>query len=267
MSLVVVKTACAPLRRDASDASEMVSELLLGESAEVLESTGRWHRVRCTHDGYEGWISVAQVHQASERQEKEWLRLQDEPRYGSETFILMNSRGDRLPVLIGSVLPAETGGVFKFPFGSYRRQNPASSENKASAGVREAAMLYLGAPYLWGGRSCYGVDCSGFIQVVFRFAGICLPRDASQQIGYKECHSTRIENARELDLVYFRFDNGNVSHVGIYLGDGLLIHASGDVHIDQLDAGKRNSSEYAFNERLAAHICGIQTLIEPPLPE
>lgn len=252
---IIVKTATAPLRSAHSESSEMVSQLLLGETAEVLEKKERWLRVRCSHDAYEGWLSITQIHELTEHERTEWEANGLRSRSSSRLFKAVNSRGDVLPVPFGSVVHEKEPGMLKFPFGEFIATEQRAPEKRS---FLDMARFFIGTPYLWGGRSELGIDCSGFVQILFLVMGKQIPRDASQQIKVKQCHSTKLEDAEPGDLIYFSFDGKNVVHVGIYIGDGLLIHASGDVHIVNLDASKRKTSPFAFNERLSKHICGVQ---------
>ncbi|MCH8556494.1 MAG: C40 family peptidase [Balneolia bacterium] len=257
MAHIIIKTATAPLRSADSESSEMVSQLLLGETAEVLETKERWVRVRCSHDKYEGWLSITQIHELTEQEVTGWVAYGLSSRSTNRLFKAVNSRGDVLLVPFGSVIHEPEPGLLKFPFGEFIATEQRAPEKRS---FLEMARFFSGAPYLWGGRSELGIDCSGFVQVLYQAMGVQIPRDASQQIHAKECHSIKLEDAEPGDLIYFSFDGKNVVHVGIYIGDGLLIHASGDVHIDNLDASKRKTSPFAFNERLSKHICGVQRL-------
>ena len=116
--------------------------------------------------------------------------------------------------------------------------------------IIEFAKMYLGAPYLWGGRSPLGIDCSGFVQIVFKMAGLILPRDASQQVSHGEAVNF-IHEARKGDLAFFGNDEGNIVHVGILIDNSHIIHASGRVRIDMIDhQGIFNDEEKQYTHRL-----------------
>jgi len=221
------------MRKEMSHRSEQISQLLFGETYEQLQTQGGWLRVKCTYDGYEGWIDESQHFELNER---DYLNIS-----GSEAGIALElvnsavSSNYSVPVLAGSSLPFFDGMNFKIAKEKFIYNGQAIQADAKSAAVFErVALRYVNAPYLWGGRSPFGIDCSGFTQIVFKFVGIPLLRDAYQQAGQGSVVNF-IEEAQPGDLAFFANDEGHIVHVGIILKDSRVIHASGKVRIDKID--------------------------------
>ncbi len=225
-----------PCRFEPSDKSEMVTQLLFGETFEIIKQEGKWLQIRITLDGYECWID-----------EKQYLPLTPElfdresvfPATCSADLVdLVTKTADNTltPVLAGSTLPSYEHGkltVGEEAFSFDGEITHPLSENIPTL-VAEYATVFLNAPYLWGGRSVFGIDCSGFTQVVFKMAGIKLKRDAYQQAEQGTTLSF-IEEAQTGDLAFFDNEEGKIIHTGIVLSTGKIIHASGKVRVDKLD--------------------------------
>ncbi|MGE3825539.1 MAG: C40 family peptidase, partial [Bacteroidia bacterium] len=151
-------------------------------------------------------------------------------------LVTKTSDNSLTPVIAGSTLPAyEHGKLYvgdeEFSFDG-EITHPLSDSIPAL--VSEYATVFLNAPYLWGGRSVFGIDCSGFTQVVFKMAGIQLKRDAYQQ-AEQGITLSFVEEAQTGDLAFFDNEEGKIVHTGIVLSQGKIIHASGKVRIDKLD--------------------------------
>jgi hypothetical protein len=225
-----------PCRKDTSDRSEMVTQLLFGEYFEILEEFKTWIRVRSGIDGYEGWIDAKQYIPIS-KDTFNSLKKQA-PSYVADIVSIITDPVESIsfPITIGCLLPSLKGKEFSVEKKKYMYQgNVMSPGNKVKRSkLVEDAFTFLNAPYLWGGRTPLGIDCSGFTQMVYRLNGIHLKRDASQQAEQGEALSFP-EEAEAGDLAFFDNEAGHITHVGIVLDDGQIIHASGKVHVDKFD--------------------------------
>ncbi len=217
---IILETA-VPVRLESSDKSEMLNQLLFGETYIVVKELEKWVHIQSKHDNYEGWIDRKQ-HTAFE------ISKIQQSRFSSDFNELIHENRGKVRVLPASAIPDEN--VLKgFGFSTVEIQiDPVP--------LKGACDLFMNAPYLWGGRSPYGIDCSGFTQLVFRLQGIKLPRDASQQVNLGE-QVTFIDEAIEGDLAFFDNEDGAIVHVGIIMGSDLktVIHASGRVREDTID--------------------------------
>jgi hypothetical protein len=232
----VCNLALVPLRTDPSDKSEMCSQLFFGDCFIFIETGEKWSRVICNYDDYEGWID-----------NKQYLMISDTEYYGLSNLnlvlglsaihvILKSDTSEPLNLLAGTIIPHTVDNYFYLGETRYNFEGQVHKPNinEFLTSVYEAAMFYLNAPYLWGGRSIFGIDCSGFTQMVFRQFGIRLKRDAWQQAEQGELLGF-IQEARAGDLAFFDNDEGRITHVGIMLDNNRIIHASGMVRIDAID--------------------------------
>jgi cell wall-associated NlpC family hydrolase len=237
--LTVVATA--PLRKEASDRSEMVSQALFGEHLEVLEKQEKWALVRLQNDGYEGWMDTKQFALLS----ADW----------SGTLLTApitrcsSANGDSIVLPAGAIVPADV-----------KPEIPQPGRTGSDADIMDCAREFLNAPYLWGGRTIMGIDCSGFTQLVMALNGIQLPRDAYQQAELGETVSF-LEETQTGDLAFFDNAEGRIIHVGLILRDasqqGLVIHASGKVRIDVIDHQgifNRDSGQYTHQLRIVKRL-------------
>lgn len=223
-----------PIRAEASDKSEILSQLLFGDCFEILELTDKWVNIRTCFDNYEGWIDSKQFTQINS-----CLLQSDEPALmlGLRPYheVTKLSTGEKLFLVAGSSVPKPLNS--KFFLGTEEYQLHSDSIVSAAdfdLSVIEYAKFYLHAPYLWGGKSLFGIDCSGLTQVVFKLLGKKLKRDAWQQAEQGEVVNF-LQEARAGDLAFFDNAEGRVTHVGIMLNEQHIIHASGRVKIDPID--------------------------------
>ncbi|MDH5413071.1 MAG: C40 family peptidase [Flavobacteriaceae bacterium] len=222
-----------PLRLEANDRSEMVSEVIFGDHFEVTEKSKQWVKIKLSYDGYEGWIDKKQcltIHEAY------YNKLSKEPQILSNELVdfIEDEKGILIPILLGARLPFYKNKTIDLNGKKYTFEGDISKRSKPKSEIINTAFKFLNAPYLWGGKTLFGLDCSGFTQMVYKINGRELLRDASQQASQGEVLSF-IEESEPGDLAFFDNDEGNIIHVGIILANNYIIHASGMVRVDRLD--------------------------------
>jgi len=227
----ICNLAIVPLRLEPNDRSEMTSQVLFGEHFKILERTDKWSRIEMGFDNYTGWIDNKQFRAISE---SDYTKLAATPPVLNADLLEYIATPDNhlLSIPIGSsvtFLDTPTLNKDNFVFEGLKASGITGKQN-----IVQTAFMYLHSPYLWGGRTPFGIDCSGFVQIVYKLNGYDLLRDASQQATQGEALSF-IEESEPGDLAFFDNEEGRIIHVGIIMEDNHIIHAHGKVRIDRLD--------------------------------
>jgi hypothetical protein len=255
MRLGISDLSIIPVRVEPSEKAEMLSQILFGEKYEILETREKWAYIKMIFDGYTGWIDLKMLLELPDNMPD------DTDNYMCvETFNLVNRAdtwGNKL-LVPGSNLPYfnNSSKEFKIADIDYILSeripdiNPNESERERLIGY---ALKYFNSPYLWGGRTPYGIDCSGLIQIVYKLINICLPRDASQQVSIGDT-LLFVDEAQPGDLAFFGDEDGHITHVGMIWKHHKIIHASGRVRIDNID------QEGIYNEEMKRYTHKLRTI-------
>lgn len=217
----------SPVRATNADTAEIVTQLLFGEIFTAHEVKQSWCRITTFNDHYEGWIDIKHAHFLSEKEVKKWNDMAI-PQL-ELTRELKTPWGNQI-ISRGAFIPFDNRAQFNI--GAEEFELTSTTPFQKPLYPYELALEYLNTPYLWGGKSPFGIDCSGLTQMVYRFYDYNLPRDASQQveIGREVEYNDILEN----DLAFFENEAGKITHVGIIGEDQTIIHAAGRVRVDVL---------------------------------
>jgi cell wall-associated NlpC family hydrolase len=236
-----------------SEKSELTDQLLFGDYFRILERKKDWSFIKSEFDGYNGWINNSN-HIIALSEEEFNQGLESSKFVVNQPFLRVSRKNEQLPFHIpgGSLLSYWDKNSSAFQNGKeiFSAESLSIKEDETRAGLIHYANQYLGAPYLWGGKSIFGIDCSGFTQIIFKMAGISLKRDSSEQVEQGSPVNFLAESKKG-DLAFFDNDEGKITHVGIIMEDGKIIHASGRVRTDKLDhQGIYNEEEKRYTHKL-----------------
>ena len=224
MILGICNLSIVPVRIVDSDKSEMINQLIYGDIIEILEEKEKWVKIKSVFDDYIGWIDKKQYFKIDNNIS---VNL-DKPVYSVDLVeFIENNNNELVTIPIGSDISNISLMNHKFD-GKY------ISGKKDRNSIVNTALSFLNSPYLWGGKTPFGIDCSGFTQMVYKINGYNLFRDANDQANQGETLSF-IEESEAGDLAFFNNDQGDIIHVGIILENNHIIHASGKVRIDRID--------------------------------
>lgn len=222
----------SPMRAEPSHRSEMVSQQLFGEKSFVIERSAGWVKIQLRYDGYQGWVQQSHVVQIDDD-----IYNKNEKGLTSEWINEVDYNGHIMYVPMGSSVSAFKNGM------AFWRKNSVHFKGKTwdpeeiklnPKLIKQIAFKFLNTSYLWGGKSVFGIDCSGYAQMVFKFLNIYLPRDAWMQAEQGETVNF-LQEAHCGDLAFFDNEEGKIIHVGILLNENEIIHSSGKVRIDKID--------------------------------
>ena len=224
MILGICNLSIVPVRIEDSDKSEMINQLIYGDIIEILEEKEKWVKIKSVFDDYIGWID-----------KKQYFKIDDnitldlnKPVYSIDLVeFIENNNNELVTIPIGS-------DVSNISLMNHKFDGKTISGKNNRNYIVSTALSFLNSPYLWGGKTPFGIDCSGFTQMVYKINGYKLSRDAKDQANQGETLSF-IEESEAGDLAFFNNDQGDIIHVGIILQNNHIIHASGKVRIDRID--------------------------------
>lgn len=224
----ICQVSIAPIRAAASDESEIVTQLLFGDYVQIKEEGKPWIKIYFSKDDYEGYMDFKQLAYVSKEEFESDSAINH--KVVNNGVLSINGPLGLQQLIAGSCLPNYSNGKFSFANANYSLNEPLQELTDTFV---QTALRYLNSPYLWGGKGIFGIDCSGFTQIVAKIHGKELPRDASRQV--KTGTSIDYSDRKIGDLMYFINTKGIVHHVGIITAINEVIHASGHVRIDTFD--------------------------------
>ncbi|MBU2973481.1 MULTISPECIES: C40 family peptidase [Zobellia] len=231
------------VRVNADETSEMVSQLVYGEHFKVLERRKAWSRIRLAFDKFEGWVNNHQMTLISEETYKS-IESSKNVSYTSDLISFVETENSvLLPVILGST--TSNCSILSHTF-----DGKCNGNKKDKSQIIQTALLYLNAPYLWGGKTPFGIDAAGFTQMVYKVNGYRLLRKAADQSGQGHALSF-IEETEAGDLAFFDNNEGEIYHVGIIMENNYIIHVDGKVRIDRIDhTGIFNNETGSYTHKL-----------------
>jgi cell wall-associated NlpC family hydrolase len=230
-----------PIRSQADDTAEMISQLLYGEHFKILEQRKYWSKIRSAFDKCEGWTHNSQITSIEENLYEE-LENSIIPNYTVDLVSYVEAdKNNLIPIVIGS--------IYNSLFNHAHEGNLLSNKQDKSKLIH-TALLYLNTPFLWGGKTPFGIDAPGFTQMVYKINGYGLLRNASEQATQGNALSF-IEESEAGDLAFFDSNEGIIDHVGIIMDNNYIIHVHGKVRIDRIDhTGIFNNDTKTYTHKL-----------------
>ena len=234
----IVLHSVVPVRSEANEGSEQLTQLLFAETVDILEEKPRWIRIKNDADGQIGWVDFKMLTKLSDSESDLVAKADKSARVMMPmAYAVSENNGQTIPLTAGTCLPNYKDGRFEV-LGVGFRIDPSMVADKSlemtTEKIMEVVRFFLNVPYLWGGKSALGMDCSGFTQIIHSLFGHQLLRNASEQVT-QGIPVKSLKNAQTGDLAFFDHEDGKISHVGLILDSERIIHCSGRVKVEKLD--------------------------------
>lgn len=223
-----------PVRKENNEQSEMLTQLLFGDTFQIINENKDWTFIKVITDNYEGWINSNCITKITNEYFEEINKNDDYITQNIFENILLNNSNDIIRVPFGSILPNFNNRNNSFTLNNNKYKLISDSELKQNNNIIDLAKQFLNSPYLWGGKNPFGIDCSGFTQLIYKTQRKFIPRDANQQVNIGETINF-MSDTQAGDLAFFDNEEGLITHVGIVLTQNEIIHSSIKVRIDKLD--------------------------------
>lgn len=249
MKLGICPLSIIPLRKEPSDKSELTSQVLFGETFDILDAQEKWSMIKLHNDEYIGWVDNKQIEEISEIPKEEAKTVT------APLFVVQNNTGGFTFIPAGASVRFQSPTEVVCGKSTYKCAEQDAKNATTATDLALGGMIFLETPYMWGGKSLLGIDCSGFTQTVFKMSGVQIPRDANQQAEVGTSISF-IDEAETGDLAFFDNAEGKITHVGIILnqkelGQKSILHASGKVRLDKIDhQGIFNETTKSYSHQL-----------------
>jgi hypothetical protein len=230
MEYFICENVFVPLRSGPSHKTEMLSQVLFGEKYTIKEATGSWMKIETQFASYTGWIDMDHLQQTIFFEGPSGHIL-------NRALLCFREDGTKMVLEAGCEIydPDTNTKTFRIGKNIYTTSvDFCPAHIHCNESIADTAMKFLNSPYIWGGRIPSGIDCSGLTQLVYKIHGIEIPRDSWKQAETGDTLSF-IDEVLPGDLAFFDNECGHISHVGMIISKGLIIHASGRVRIDIID--------------------------------